>query len=82
MQVKNKAELIVKANEFSVLCGFKEGSPPMIPKMTVGKMGLKGQPGLRLGGGKAGGGSRGGALIKHSGGGALKVVVSSSARPV
>jgi ATP-dependent RNA helicase MSS116 len=41
------AELVRLANEYSKAMGCPE--PPLIEKSTVGKMGLKGVPGLRIG---------------------------------
>lgn len=41
------AELVRVANEYSRVMGCPE--PPLIEKSTVGKMGLKGVPGLRIG---------------------------------
>lgn len=65
------AELVRMANEFSAMCGLAE--PPALLAKTIGKMGLKGVPGLRKavgnetwggqggqGGGGQGGGGRGG----------------------
>jgi hypothetical protein len=44
----NNAQLVEAANLFSVSLGFAPGQPPRLEKKTVGKMGLKGVPGLRL----------------------------------
>ncbi|KAF5854668.1 hypothetical protein GGP41_007430 [Bipolaris sorokiniana] len=41
------AELVKLANEYAYTMGCPE--PPMLEKSTVGKMGLKGVPGLRIG---------------------------------
>jgi ATP-dependent RNA helicase MSS116 len=41
------AELVRVANEYSRAMGLPE--PPLIEKSTIGKMGLKGVPGLRIG---------------------------------
>jgi ATP-dependent RNA helicase MSS116 len=41
---KSKAEMVQMANEFAKLCGLSE--QPALLKKTVGKMGLKGVPGL------------------------------------
>ena len=58
--------LVEHANDYSVMLGLAE--PPALPKKTIGKMGLKGVPGLRIakddggnsGRGRGGGGNRGG----------------------
>jgi len=42
----NKPALVELANHFSRTIGFKD--PPKLQKKTVGKMGLKGTPGLRI----------------------------------
>jgi len=42
----DKRHLVEVANHYAVLIGCRE--PPMLEKRTVGKMGLKGVPGLRL----------------------------------
>lgn len=42
------SQLVEAANLFSVVLGFKVGEPPYLEKKTVGKMGLKGVPGLRI----------------------------------
>lgn len=66
----NKAKLVEAANRFATECMELPEIPPLEPR-TVGKMGLKGTPGLRIerppptentggGGGGPGGGSRGG----------------------
>ena len=44
----NNSQLVEAANEFSVTLGFPEGEPPALEKKTIGKMGLKGVPGLRI----------------------------------
>lgn len=44
----NNAQLVEAANLFSLTLGFSPGEPPALEKKTVGKMGLKGVPGLRL----------------------------------
>jgi ATP-dependent RNA helicase MSS116 len=41
---KSKAEMVQMANQFAKLCGLSE--QPALLKKTVGKMGLKGVPGL------------------------------------
>ena len=48
-------ELVATANRFSACIGMDE--PPELMARTVGKMGLRGTPGLRVekGGGKGGG---------------------------
>ena len=38
--------LVAHANQFSQLIGLRE--VPMLQKKTIGKMGLKGVPGLRI----------------------------------
>eukprot|EP00890_Picochlorum_soloecismus_P006246 jgi/Picsp_1/6622/NSC_03965-R1_dead-box atp-dependent rna helicase 31-like len=43
---RNKAELVEQANLFAKSMGLNE--PPMLMKKTVGKMGLKGVPGLNI----------------------------------
>ena len=40
-----KVELVRYANQFSASMGFKE--PPALSKMLIGKMSLKGVPGIR-----------------------------------
>lgn len=42
----DKVELVRQANLFSAVIGLRE--PPALQKKTVGKMGLKGVPGLRV----------------------------------
>ena len=61
----NKAELVQMSNQFAVTIGCRE-QPKLLAK-TIGKMGLKGTPGLLIdrdtqehGGGGGGGGGRGG----------------------
>eukprot|EP00899_Mesostigma_viride_P003550 jgi/Mesvir1/13196/Mv06156-RA.1 len=62
-------ELVATSFEFARVMGWGDDKPPPIPAKTVGKMGLKGVPGLnvergpsgRPGGGGGGGGGRGGA---------------------
>lgn len=44
----NNAQLVEAANLFSLTLGFAQGQPPALEKKTVGKMGLRGVPGLRL----------------------------------
>ena len=44
----DKPTLVVMANRFASTIGFPEGSPPALQAKTVGKMGLKGVPGLRV----------------------------------
>ena len=63
----NKGQLVQQANEYAGIMGLKE--LPSLEKKTVGKMGLKGVPGLVIGPpvqrqGRGGGGGRGG----HGGG--------------
>jgi len=64
LRMQNKHELVKIANEYSTVLGFPEGEPPALLAKTVGKMGLKGTPGLRIdregGAGRGGGGGRGG----------------------
>ena len=64
LRMQNKHELVKIANEYSTVLGFPEGEPPALLAKTVGKMGLKGTPGLRIdregGTGRGGGGGRGG----------------------
>ena len=43
---KSKGEIVRMANEFAKLCGLTE--QPALLKKTVGKMGLKGVPGIRV----------------------------------
>ena len=43
---KSKAEMVQMANTFAKLCGLSE--QPALLKKTVGKMGLKGVPGIRV----------------------------------
>lgn len=52
------SQLVGTANEFSSIIGCAE--PPELEAKTVGKMGLKGVPGLRIAGKGAPGGGRGG----------------------
>jgi ATP-dependent RNA helicase MSS116 len=42
----SKAEMVQMANEFAKLCGLRE--QPTLLNKTVGKMGLKGVPGLKV----------------------------------
>eukprot|EP01047_Picozoa_sp_COSAG01_P057516 COSAG01_NODE_6657_length_3560_cov_5.515458_4_plen_95_part_01 len=56
------AQLVATANRFSALIGLP--TPPALRAQTVGKMGLRGTPGLNVqkggGGGGGGGGRQGG----------------------
>ena len=64
----NPAKLVHEANVFAVdFMGCPE--PPPMQKSTVGKMGLKGVPGLNIEGGGGGGGGRGGGGRGGGGGG-------------
>ena len=70
----SKSELVAEANNWYYSLGFSE--PPALQAKTVGKMGLKGTPGLRVegkghggGGGGRGGGGRGGGYGGGGGGG-------------
>ena len=54
MKMKQAEILVNIANDFALSSGFKE--PPQLQKSTVGKMGLKGVPGLNIGAGDRGGG--------------------------
>eukprot|EP00887_Chlorella_sp_A99_P001294 scaffold14.g1294.t1 len=56
----SKPELVARANGFAAVMGLPQ--PPAMMKKTIGMMGLKGVPGLRIeeGGGGRGGGGRGG----------------------
>mmetsp|Transcript_28951 Transcript_28951/g.43731 ORF Transcript_28951/g.43731 Transcript_28951/m.43731 type:complete len:732 (+) Transcript_28951:146-2341(+) len=58
-----KEGLVQLANEYSTVLGFPKGNPPPLQAKTVGKMGLKGVPGLVIekgfGGGGRGNGGRG-----------------------
>lgn len=53
----NNTQLVEAANLFSLTLGFSPGEPPALEKKTVGKMGLKGVPGLRLVNTQQGGGN-------------------------
>ena len=68
----NQSTLVERANEWAVGCVF-QAEPPSLQAKTVGKMGLKGVPGLRVegrngvpardngkGGGKGAGSGKGG----------------------
>jgi ATP-dependent RNA helicase MSS116 len=78
LRLQNKEELVRIANEYATVLGFPEGSPPAILAKTVGKMGLKGTPGIVIekgppgggGGGRGGppGGGRGGGRGGRGGG--------------
>ena len=62
LKLQNKHELVKVSNEFATMLGFPEGEPPALLAKTVGKMGLKGLPGIRIdreGGAGRGGGGRG-----------------------
>ena len=67
---------VQQANHYSSIMGL--AMPPALEKKTIGKMGLKGVPGLRIdpgqGGGRGdgggGGGGGGGGFRQHFGGGA------------
>ena len=68
-RIDGKKELVQIANEYATILGFPEGQPPELQAKTVGKMGLKGVPGINVerfkgqpgGGGRGrGGGGRGG----------------------
>lgn len=55
----DKAALVAQANAWSAMIGLRE--IPTIEAKTIGKMGLKGTPGLRIGqSSQGGGGGRGG----------------------
>jgi len=81
------SQLVETANHFSKLLGLRE--PPALQKSTIGKMGLRGVPGLRIaafeersGGGRGGGGyggdrDRGG----DRGGGASRSYGRGGSRP-
>jgi ATP-dependent RNA helicase MSS116 len=58
MKMRQPETLVGIANDFAQSSGFKE--PPQLQKSTVGKMGLKGVPGLNIGSGDFNGGSGGG----------------------
>eukprot|EP01060_Flectonema_neradi_P010931 TRINITY_DN1801_c0_g1_i1.p1 TRINITY_DN1801_c0_g1~~TRINITY_DN1801_c0_g1_i1.p1 ORF type:complete len:622 (+),score=114.43 TRINITY_DN1801_c0_g1_i1:153-1868(+) len=60
----SQTKLVQMANEFSSLCGLSE--VPSLEMKTVGKMNLKGVPGLTIGPKVGGGGGKGG---KRGGGG-------------
>lgn len=63
LKLQNKHELVKIANEFATMIGFPEDEPPALLAKTVGKMGLKGVPGIRIdregGAGRIGGAGRG-----------------------
>lgn len=71
MGMRRAESLVNIANDFALSSGFKE--PPQLQKSTVGKMGLKGVPGLNIGsgdfGGRGGGGRGGGGRGGGRGGG-------------
>ena len=77
MGMKRSENLVIIANEFALSTGLE--SPPPLQKSTIGKMGLKGVPGLNIsndsgggrggGGGGRGGGGRGGGGRGGGGGG-------------
>uniref|UniRef100_A0A7S1IKQ0 RNA helicase n=1 Tax=Eutreptiella gymnastica TaxID=73025 RepID=A0A7S1IKQ0_9EUGL len=72
LTVKNNKELVDMFNEWAMWM-FATNAPPAIPSSTIGKMGLKGTPGVRIdssNGGRGGGsGGRGGGGGKASSGG-------------
>jgi len=59
LKMRGKDELVAIANEFSTIIGFPQGNPPALQAKTVGKMQLKGTPGLNIESGNGGGGGRG-----------------------
>jgi ATP-dependent RNA helicase MSS116 len=66
-------EQVQQANNYSAIMGL--AMPPALEKKTIGKMGLKGVPGLRIDQGQGGGrgdehGGGGGGFRQHFGGGA------------
>jgi ATP-dependent RNA helicase MSS116 len=62
-------KLVAAANHYAVAC-MGCSQPPALQKKTIGKMGLKGVPGLRIAtGDEAGGGGRGGGGRGGGGGG-------------
>ena len=76
--------LVEHANDYSAMLGLTE--PPALPKKTIGKMGLKGVPGLRIAkddgnignSGRGGGGNRGGRGGNVGRGGSNNQLSSSS----
>lgn len=64
LKLQNKHELVKISNEFATMLGFPEEEPPALLAKTVGKMGLKGVPGIRIdregGAGRGNGAGRGG----------------------
>ena len=69
----SKEQLVQQANNYSAIMGL--ALPPALEKKTIGKMGLKGVPGLRIDQGQGGGrgdehGGGGGGFRQHFGGGA------------
>jgi len=72
MGMRSSETLVGIANDFALSAGFNE--PPQLQKSTVGKMGLKGVPGLNVGSGDGSGrggggrGNRGGRGGRGSGG--------------
>lgn len=57
LNLQNKHELVKISNEYATMLGFPENEPPALLAKTVGKMGLKGVPGIRID--REGGGGRG-----------------------
>lgn len=56
MRMRRKEDLVSIANQLSGAMGFR--SAPALPKMLVGKMGLKGVQGINISSGPSGGGGR------------------------
>lgn len=48
LNIKGKNELVQIANNYATIIGFPEGQPPALQAKTVGKMQLKGVPGLNV----------------------------------
>jgi ATP-dependent RNA helicase MSS116 len=72
--LKHARAQVQQANNYSAIMGLP--MPPALEKKTIGKMGLKGVPGLRIDQGQGGGrgeeqqGGGGGGFRQHFGGGA------------
>jgi ATP-dependent RNA helicase MSS116 len=70
LRLQNKHEMVKISNEYATMLGFPENEPPALLAKTVGKMGLKGVPGIRIdreGGAGRGNAGRGGGRGRGAG---------------